>query len=209
MSKPLEKKIISQQPPFMLVGKYLHTKEFDSVVEGFYVGREAFVSVHPEALAARPKAEKLSQRLLFIGQLASLSMPHRLIADELDILPKTVSAHVKKVKDAFEVERTIALARTMFDIGYYTVAKATKPLGLDPQEATVIDRMSYGQQAKEIDDAQKSFYSEDEFRSTRAILMGIDRRTNWSEATSIVLRSIVGGDIGNFLPEASTQQPES
>lgn len=200
MKKTLEKKIISHRPPFMLLGAFLHTHEFDPVVKGFYVGREALVSINPEVISEHSKARELSERALFIGQLASLGIPHATIADEIGLTPKSLAAPLKKVRNAFEVERTTALARTFFDMGYFAVEHATEPLGLDPQEAAAIDLASYGTQHSEIDELQKSQYGAD-FRTIHAILADIERRTNWSDTTSIVVRSIVGGDIGNFVPD--------
>ncbi len=200
MANPLEQKIISNVPPFALIGSDLD--DFGRAqIDGFRIGRDAIVEVNPHALEERPATLELSPKTLTIAKLATLCTPQRVIDKGFESGVKNISEHVRLALDAFETPHrsATALTRTMWDIGFYTVAKSAEPLGLDEQEADVVDRLSQGHQMKAVDEQLEPKYGEAHLKS-RAVVTRIGRRTNWQLVDALIWRSIVGGDITTHAP---------
>jgi len=200
MSTPLETKIVSQAPPFALIGENLSDYTI-ATIHGFRIGAQAVVDINPEALQQRPATLELDKKTLTIAQLASLAIPQTTISKGFDKPVGNVGHHVSLALTAFEARHrnATALSRAMWDIGYYCVAKSAEPLGLSAQEAEAVDLLSQGFIMKEIDEQLRPKYGE-KHRSMRSLLRSIGNFSGWDQADAVAWRAMVGGDIATHAP---------
>jgi len=200
MNTSLETKIVSQAPPYALIGENLDNYTV-ATIHGYRIGRDAIVNIDPEALEERPKTLELDPKTLIIAQLASLAIPQTAISKGFHHPVGNVGYHVSQALDAFEAPRrnSLSLAYTMWDIGYYKVAQSAEPLGLTQQEADVVELLSQGFSMAQADEQLKPKYGKDHRRS-RAVVTAIGRYCGWEQTDAMVWRSIVGGDITQHAP---------